>query len=429
MMEIFRNMWRKKFRSFLTIFGIAIGIFAFTVMGSMALRFNKMIQGGKRFITGQISLMPKGYTGYSGGSTTLPLNTLNEIAKIDGVDAVAGIVELMLEEPNPDDPLGSMASFSTPPTIEGTDFNTKYRNRNWEEMVMKEGRMVGPGDADTNVAIGYTVALDKKLKTGDTMRIRGRDFTVVGVVDKTMTGPDTYVFMSIKPAREMLIESTPFLKSLQDQADEAAKISDQALAKLPQESRSQIQQARLFSPEDINTMAGVSWKDGVDPDVLSNTIKDRFKNEVMVLSPKMMGDTIDKASAIFNAVILGSALLALIVGGFSIVNTMLMSISERTKEIGVRKALGASPSSIARDFTVEAGVIGLIGGIIGIGLGLLMIVLLNRALAGKGAEIFIIDTTFLLSVIGFSFVLGVIAGVLPAWRAARLQVVQALREL
>ena len=294
---------------------------------------------------------------------------------------------------------------------------------------MKEGRMVGPGDADTNVAIGYTVALDKKLKTGDTMRIRGRDFTVVGVVDKTMTGPDTYVFMSIKPAREMLIESTPFLKSLQDQADEAAKISDQALAKLPQESRSQIQQARLFSPEDINTMAGVSWKDGVDPDVLSNTIKDRFKNEVMVLSPKMMGDTIDKASAIFNAVILGSALLALIVGGFSIVNTMLMSISERTKEIGVRKALGASPSSIARDFTVEAGVIGLIGGIIGIGLGLLMIVLLNRALAGKGAEIFIIDTTFLLSVIGFSFVLGVIAGVLPAWRAARLQVVQALREL
>lgn len=58
-----------------------------------------------------------------------------------------------------------------------------------------------------------------------------------------------------------------------------------------------------------------------------------------------------------------------------------------------------------------------------------MIVLLNRALAGKGAEIFIIDTTFLLSVIGFSFVLGVIAGVLPAWRAARLQVVQALREL
>ncbi|MFA5107368.1 MAG: ABC transporter permease [Patescibacteria group bacterium] len=422
-------MWRKKFRSFLTIFGIAIGIFAFTVMGSMALRFNKMIQGGKRFITGQITLMPKGSTGYTGGAATLPLNTLNEIAKVDGVEAVSGIVELSLEEPDPDNPIGSGVSFGVPPTIEGTDFNTKYRNRNWEELAMKEGRMVGPGDADTNVTIGYTIALDKKLHAGDTMKIRGRDFTVVGVLDKTMTGPDTYVFMSINIARQMLIESVPFLKSLQEQATEAAKISDQALAKLPEETRKQLQQAKLFNPEDINSMAGISWKDGVDPDALSNTIKEKFKNEVMVLSPKMMGDTIDKASAIFNAVILGSALLALIVGGFSIVNTMLMSISERTKEIGVRKALGASPSSIARDFTVEAGVIGLIGGIIGIGFGLLMIVLLNRALAGKGAEIFIIDTTFLLSVIGFSFVLGVIAGVLPAWRAARLQVVQALREL
>jgi putative ABC transport system permease protein len=142
-----------------------------------------------------------------------------------------------------------------------------------------------------------------------------------------------------------------------------------------------------------------------------------------------MGDLIDKASAVFNSVILGSAILALVVGVFSIVNTMVMSISERTKEIGIKKAIGASAFDIAKEYTLEAGIIGLLGGAIGLGLGCLMMFLLNNAMKAKGAEIFVYDPTFLISVIVFSFVLGTIAGVFPALRAAKLQVVKAIREL
>ena len=430
-MEILRNMWRRKFRTFLTVFGIAIGIFAFTVMGSMALKFNKMIDGGKRYITGQITITPKGssfMTG-GGGAATLPVDILNKIAKVDGVEAIGTGVELPLEEPNPDDPLGGGVSMGPAPTIEGMDLESSYKNRNWQTMDMKEGRMIQKGDPDNVVAVGYSVAIDKKVKLNEAMKIRGRDFKVVGILEKTMTGPDSYVMMPIAPAREMLVESNPFLKSLKKQSEDAANISDVALAKLPADTKSQILQAKTFKMEDISTMAAASWKDGEDPDKVANRIKDQFKNDVLVLSPTKMGEEIDKASATFNAVILGSALLALIVGGFSIINTMVMSISERTKEIGIKKAIGASGWSIAREYTLEAGVIGFIGGLIGMGLGALMASVINGRMAESGAEIFELSSSFLIGVVVFSFGLGIIAGIIPAVRAARMKVVDAIREL
>lgn len=430
-MEILRNMWRRKFRTFLTIFGIVIGIFAFTVMGSMALKLNKMIDGGKRFITGQITISPKGsgIEAMSGtGGATLPVDTLNKIAKVEGVKAVAASVTLPMEEANPDDTSASF-SMSPLPTIEGMDPNTDFENANWKKLDMKDGKMIDASSLEDEIAIGYTIAVDKKIKVGDIMKIRGKDFKVIGILEKTMTGPDSYIMMNIKPARELLVDSNPFLKSLKVKADQAASISGAELAKLSPESRAQILQAKSFKMEDISTAAGVSWKDGFDSDVVSNNIKTNFKDEVSVLSPKKMGEMIDKATSTFNAIILGTALLALVVGLFSIVNTMVMSISERTKEIGIKKALGASNRSIALEYTLEAGLIGFLGGLLGMGLGILTAFLINQKMADKGAEIFLIDQVFMIEVLIFSFMIGIIAGFFPAMRASKLRVVNAIREL
>lgn len=429
MKEILRNMWRRKFRTLLTVIGITVGIFAFTVMGSMALRFNKMISGGKSYITGQITLMPKG-TNFQTGSmgTVLPINLLNEIATVEGVEAVAAGVELAYDEPNPDDPVGG-ASFGVPATIEGMDLNSDFENRNWKTLDMKEGRMLERGDGNDKAVAGITIATDKGVGVGDKLTVRGHEFEIIGVIDQTLTGPDSYFFVPLPVAREMMIESNPFLKSLKEQADEAANISESSLAQLPEETRNQILQAKAFSVEDVTTAASVSWKDGYDPEQVVENIKAKYKDEVLVLSPTKLGEQIDQASAIFNAVILGSALIALVVGGFSIINTMIMSISERTKEIGIKKALGASRRQIAWEYTLEAGAIGLFGGIIGLGIGLLTITLINSKTAAQGAEIFLIDLSFSIGVIVFSFALGIIAGVLPAVRASKLKVVEALREL
>lgn len=427
-MEIIRNMWRRKFRTALTIFGIVIGIFAFTVMGSMALKLNKMIDGGKKYITGQITISPKGTDYISGSSGTLPVDLLNKIAAVDGVEAVEGGVSLAVDEPNPDNPVGGM-SFGPPATVYSVDPNSGFKNKNWETMAMKEGKFLDKDSKPEDIAIGTTVALDKKWKVGDRVKIRGQEFHVVGILDKTMTGPDSYVFMNLGKARELYVENNPFLKSLKEQSDQAASISDKELAKLPVETRNQILNAKTFKLENISTSASVSWKSGVDPDQLSNKIKDQFKSEVVVLSPTKMGQEIDKASATMNAIIIGSALLALVVGLFSIVNTMVMSISERTKEIGIKKAIGASPRSIAWEYTIEAGLIGLVGGAIGLGLGTLAAVLINNKMSSKGAEIFLISPSFSIAVIAFSFVVGIIAGIIPATRASKMKVVDAIREL
>ena len=399
-MEIFRNMWRRKFRTALTIFGIVIGIFAFTVMGSMALKLNKMIDGGKKYVTGQISVSPKGSSGYGTATGTLPIDTLNKISEIDGVDKVGSLVSLLVEDMDPDNASMSMGE---PPSIYGQDLNSDFKNRNWETMAMKTGKMPDKNSAENEIAIGINIATDKKLSVGDTYKIRGRDFKVIGIVDKTMTGPDNYVFTAINPAREMLIESNPFMKSLY--ASGRLKL------------------------EDVNSMAGVSWKNGADSEKVAEEIKSKFGKDVTVMSPVKMGELIDKASATMNAIILGSAMLALIVGLFSIVNTMVMSISERTKEIGIKKAIGASPKSIAFEYTMEAGIIGLVGGAIGMGFGVLAATIINNKLAEKGAEIFLLEPSFLIAVIVFSFVVGIIAGVIPAVRASKLKVVEAIREL
>lgn len=421
-------MWRRKFRTFLTIVGIVVGIFAFTVMGSMALKLNKMIDGGKKYITGQISIMPKGTdfaTGQMGGM--LPVDTLNEIAKVEGVEAVEGSVGLAVDEPNPDEPVS--VNMGQPATIYSMDPTSNFKNKNWATLDMKEGKAIDKDSAINDISIGSTVALDKKWKVGDKVKIRGKEFNVVGILAKTMTGPDSYVFMNLSVVRELYIESNPFLKSLKDRASEASNISDKELAKLSPEARSQIVQAKTFKVEDVSTQASVSWKDGVDSEVVVARIKDQFKNEVVVLSPKEMGEQIDKASATMNAIIYGAALLALIVGIFSITNTMVMSISERTKEIGIKKAIGASGRSISTEYTLEAGVLSLIGGLIGMGLGVLAIVIINGKMASKGAEIFLLDANFMIGVVIFSFVIGIIAGVIPAMRASKLKVVDAIREL
>jgi len=425
-------MWRRKFRTFLTIFGIVIGIFAFTVMGSMALKLNKMIEGGKRYITGQITVSPKGSGAEAlGGMTsgTLPVDTLNKIEKIEGVEAVAAGISLLLTEPDPDNPSAASVNMGPPPSIMGMDTRSGFENRNWSDMPMLEGRLIGKDDPDNEITIGHSIALDKKWKVGDEVEIRGKKFNIVGIIDKTMTGPDSYVMMQMTPARELFVESNPFLKSLKEKADQAGEISAEELAKLSPEARAQIVQARSFKLEDVSTSASVSWEDGADSEVVTQNIKDELGKEVSVLSPVKMGEEIDKATAIFNAVILGAAMLALVVGLFSIVNTMVMSISERTKEIGIKKAIGASPRSIAWEYTLEAGVIGLVGGAIGLGLGYIVTTMVNQRLAEKGAEIFLLSSDFALGVLAFSFVIGIIAGVIPAVRASKLKVVDAIREL
>ena len=121
------------------------------------------------------------------------------------------------------------------------------------------------------------------------------------------------------------------------------------------------------------------------------------------------------------------ALISLVVGGLSVINTMAMSVAERTREIGIKRAIGASKSRIMREIVFEAGLIGLIGGIIGLVLGITVVLIANHLGRSSGTILFALTADRAIFAVVFSAILGMVAGLMPAWNAARLDPVQALR--
>jgi putative ABC transport system permease protein len=116
-----------------------------------------------------------------------------------------------------------------------------------------------------------------------------------------------------------------------------------------------------------------------------------------------------------------------VVGGLSVINTMAMSVAERTREIGIRRAIGGSRRRIIRELVAEAGLIGLIGGLFGLALGALVVVLANEAGRSSGTVLFDLTPGTAFFAVAFSAILGMLAGIVPAWSAARLDPVAALR--
>ncbi|MDE7272934.1 MAG: FtsX-like permease family protein, partial [Lachnospiraceae bacterium] len=145
-----------------------------------------------------------------------------------------------------------------------------------------------------------------------------------------------------------------------------------------------------------------------------------------------MASQVDMISDILNYVtifIMLVAGIALIVGGIGVMNIMLVSVTERTKEIGIRKALGAKTGSILFQFLMEAVIITLIGGFVGIVLGVLGargICSIASSLGMSGMEA-VIDPTVVLAATGFSSLIGIFFGIYPARKAARLSPIEALR--
>src|SRR5207248_7426661 len=102
---------------------------------------------------------------------------------------------------------------------------------------------------------------------------------------------------------------------------------------------------------------------------------------VKAIRPSTLVNSFKSGGAIFTAITTAAALLALIIGGLSVVNTMFMAVAERVREIGLKKAVGATTIDVMGEFLLEATLIGLIGGLVGYGLGVLVVVLRNQFLA------------------------------------------------
>jgi putative ABC transport system permease protein len=395
-MEIIRNLTRRKLRTTLTVSGIVIGVLALVTMGAMAEKFNALLDGGVAYFGSNIQVTAAGGSAFGGGSV-LPLSTVGQVEQVPGVAAAFGEIQT---EAKP----GSVqtVSFGLPDYIQSYD--PRSNDYSAVKTTLAQGR---DATASGEVVLGSDFAHEFKKNAGSAidLPIRPSDakadfvnhtFTVVGVLAKTQTGPDTGAFITLKDAQMLLKDSLP--AAIRDRIDTSTLVTGMT----------------------------VYGKPGVNLDNLSDTINNQVAG-VKATKPSTIVNSFKSGGALFTAITTGAALLALIVGGLSVINTMLMAVTERVREIGLKKAVGAHTRHIVREYLLEATLIGAIGGTIGLLLGWAITSLVNAATAASNLSLFLVSWRLVIIAIAFSVGLGAIAGIIPALRASRMDPVRALR--
>ena len=383
-MRILRELSRRKLRTSLTITGITIGIWALVVFSSLANQINGLVGMGSEYFADKIVVTD----GMAFGSSPMRLDDVEIIAGLDGVGAVQPKVEIPWD---PDPAIGFGAPDFLVGTIPGADAGFETFT-----LELATGRQLIAEDTGNVVVLGSTIARKYGVVAGGTVDIRGESFEVLGTLQPTLTSVDTNGFIPLSTAQALYLGDLPPLVAESLQADELAN------------------QIVVF-PEV-----------GADPTTVAAAIEAAVENSATMTGAEF-SETVGATTVIFNAIIIGVAAISLIVGGLSVINTMAMSVAERTREIGIRRAIGGSRRRIVRELVAEAGVIGLLGGLIGLGLGAAVVVLVNEAGRSSGTVLFDLTAQTAAFAVGFSTILGMVAGIIPAWTAARLDPVSALR--
>lgn len=385
-MRLLRNIFRRKLRAFLTIFGISIGVFALVVMGALAEKLTLLVDGGVKYYEGKVVVSaPSQFAGLY--SAPLKMSSLRRIEHVAGVTRVSASVSALLDEEIPTVSMGNI------PTIQAED----GRARGYETFVIRytQGRELRNSDVG-KVALGADVAKQLGGSVGGHVEVRGKRYEVVGIADKTLTAPDNAVVMTMEDAQEIVHEDLP--DAVRDSLD----------------------------PRTVVSSFAVYLEEGERPEVVARRIE-REIDGVEAMTPLDFERQVKQPLAIFTSIIYAVALISLLVGGLSVVNTMTMAVAERTREIGVRKAIGASSGQIMGQFIAESAVIGLIGGLAGLAFGLLVTAAGNAAGEMSGNALFLVTDRLVFGALAFAVGLGTISGLYPAWHAASLNPVEALR--
>ena len=382
------NITHNRMRSFLTVLGIIIGVTAIIALITI-------VNGVTGEVTDQFSALGTGKLRVTAKGTQLkPGLTEGDLAEIAALDNVAAVS----------------------PTISSTvvvkseydwddEVSLKGKSEIYFQMdpeLVARGRTLNRLDMEqkTHVCV-LDAALSQELFYGrdplkQTILVNGHTFTVVGVLSdnadsdvfsQAMGGGDTTLIIPYTTA--MTIAKTSYVNSFDVQVKDTGMM-DQAVDEL---------ENALY--------AAFNYKD----------------DTYSVINMESLLDTMDTMLSLMTALLAGIASIALLVGGIGIMNMMLVSVTERTAEIGLRKALGAEPGQIQLQFLIESFILSFLGGLIGALIGVAVSYVFALVI-GTG---FRISWSAILLGVGFAAAVGIIFGWTPARRASNLNPIDALR--
>jgi putative ABC transport system permease protein len=392
-----RALLANKLRSILTMLGIIIGVGAVIAMVSIGMGVREKVQSSIASLgSNMLIVMPgaassQGVRSASGSSITLSAEDAEYIKKtVQGIDYVAPSVSRQYQI------IAGNQNWTT--TVYG--ITPEYMAI--KSLTVGSGSFVSGQDIKSRnrvAVLGATVAeslFGEMNPTGQSIRINNTPYQVIGILDskgQSSMGQDQddIVLVPLTTAQERLLGIT-YLNSISIQVSTLEGM-DQA-------------------QEQITSLLRQRHK-------ISGTKEDDFTVRNLTSIMQMMTETTGTITLFLGCI----GAISLLVGGIGIMNIMMVSVTERTREIGIRKALGARYRDIMLQFLIEAVFIGVLGGVFGVGLGIAA----AAAISAFGSLNTVISALSILVPFGVSIAVGLFFGIYPARKAALLDPIEALR--
>jgi putative ABC transport system permease protein len=363
---VLRSLLRRRVRTLLTLVGISIGIAAVVALVGISEGFEKSWQTGLKARGTDIVVSNMG-----GALTPKPFNA-DVRDKVAAVPGVAGTAALMVELMSVENAQMIMVSAR------------EWGSFVWDNLKIIQGRLPN-NEKEQAVVLGQTAAQVLGKKVGDTVQIEATDLNVVGIVSGGALVEDGSIILPLQVYQEIMAS----------------------------EGKLNVIDVRLApgsTAEDIDAMC--QKINQVAPEVKAVSVSQHLNNS--------------QGYQMIRAMSWGTSLLAVLVGVLGVMNTMLMTVFERTQEICVLLALGWKRSRVVRMILYESAMLGFGGGVVGVALGVVGVKIMEQSPRIRGLLEPDMGVGLLLTSVGIAVLVGVLSGLYPAWRSSRLRPSQAL---